>query len=97
MPHKTHCCSETENEIYHNEEYGSLEILMLFVFIKIICVDSKERHGKTTSTNGRIFWKKIEKNSNRNSRPNPQPPCPFFPMGIFDDSANKEEKYDIAE
>lgn len=55
MPHKADRCAKTENEIYDNEEYSSLEVLVLFVFIKIICVDSEERHSKATSTNGRIF------------------------------------------
>ncbi len=97
MPHKTHCSAKSEYEIYDYEEQCSLEIFVLLVLVKIIGIDGEEWHGKTTSANSRILGKLIEEYANKNCRPDPESPGPFFTMSVLYHPPYKEEKYDIAQ
>ena len=97
VSHKTHCSAKSKHEIYSYEEYCSFEIFVLLVLVKIIGVDSEEWHGKSASTNSRILGKLIEEYANKNCRPDPESPSPFFSVRVFYDATNKEKKYHIAQ
>lgn len=55
VSHKAHRSTHSDNEIYDDQEDCSLEVVVLFVLIKIIGIDSQERHSKSTSSNSRAF------------------------------------------
>lgn len=97
VSHKAHCSTKSQHEIYNDKENCSLEIFVLSVFVKIICVDCEEWHSKTTSSYRRIFWEEIEKYTNKNCCPDPQSPSPFFSVRVFYDATNKEKKNHIAQ
>lgn len=97
VSHKAHCSTKSQHEIYDDKENCSLEIFVLSVFVKIICVNCEEWHSKTTSSNRRIFWEEIEKYTNKNCRPDPESPSPFFSVRVFYHATNKEKKNDIAQ
>lgn len=97
VSHKAHCSTKSQHEIYDDKENCSLEIFVLSVFVEIICVDCKEWHSKTTSSNRWIFWEEIEKYADKNCCPDPQSPSPLFSVAVFYNAADKEEKYDIAQ
>jgi hypothetical protein len=55
VSHKAHSTTQSENEIYDNEKYGSFEIFVLFMFVEIIGIDCEKRHSEAASTNSRTF------------------------------------------
>lgn len=97
VSHKAHSGAKSDNQIYDNKENCSLEIVVLFVFVEIICVDREERHRESTSSNSWTFWEEVEKYTNKNCRPNPESPCPLFTVSVFYHAADKEEEYDITD
>ncbi len=97
VPHKTNCRTKSEYEIYDYEKQCSLEVFVLLVLVKIIGIDGEKWHGKSASTNSRILRKLVEKYTNKNCRPDPESPGPFFPMSVLYHPPYKEEKYDITE
>lgn len=97
VSHKAHCSTHAQNEIYNYKENRPFQIFMFFMFVKVISIDSEEWHGKSTSSNSWILWKLIEEYSYKDCCPDPESPCPFFPMSVFDHPAYKEEKYNIAQ
>lgn len=97
MPHEAHSATKTENEIYDDEKYGPLEVFVLLMFVEIIGIDRKKCHREAASTNSWTFWKKWETYSYKKSRPSPEYPCPFFPIGNLDNTTYEEKKYNIAQ